>query len=79
MCGAEIWTLQSVDRGCLESYEMCCWRRMEIGWTDRVRNEGVLLRGREGGAECRTVKRRKAKGKLDWSHLAWELPSETLC
>ena len=29
----------------LESFEMWCWRRMKkISWTDRVRNEEVLLR-----------------------------------
>ena len=38
--GAEIWTLRKVDQKYLESFEMCCWRRMEnISWTDRVRNE----------------------------------------
>jgi hypothetical protein len=32
----------------LEIFEMCCWRRMEkISWTDRVRNEEVLLRVNE--------------------------------
>jgi hypothetical protein len=33
--GAEIWALWKY----LESFEMCCWRRMEkISWTERVRN-----------------------------------------
>jgi hypothetical protein len=27
----------------LESFEVWCWRRMEIRWTDQVRNEEVLL------------------------------------
>jgi hypothetical protein len=40
--GAETWTLRKVDKKYLESFEMCCWRRMEkIIWTDRVRNEEV--------------------------------------
>ena len=35
--GAEIWTVRAVDKKCLESFEMWCWRRMEkISWTDRV-------------------------------------------
>jgi len=35
---------------------------MEISWTDRVRNEEVLPRGREERNVVRKVKRRKAKG-----------------
>jgi hypothetical protein len=43
-CGAETWTLRAVDQKNLESLEMWCWRRMEkISWTDRVRNDQVLL------------------------------------
>jgi len=46
--GAETWTLRAVDQKHLESFEMRCWRRMEkISWTDRVRNEEVLLRVKE--------------------------------
>ena len=45
--GAETWTLWAADQKYLESYEMWCWRRMEIGWTDHVRNEDVLLRVNE--------------------------------
>jgi hypothetical protein len=45
---AETWTLLAVDQRHLESFEMWCWRRMEkINWTDRVRNEEVLLRAKE--------------------------------
>jgi hypothetical protein len=39
---AETWTLRKVDWKCLESFEVWCWRRMEISWTDRVRNKEVL-------------------------------------
>jgi hypothetical protein len=43
--GAENWTLRAVDQKHLESFEMWCWRRVQkISWTDRVRNEDVLLR-----------------------------------
>jgi hypothetical protein len=41
----------------LESFEieMWCWRRMEkIGWTDRVRNEEVLLKS-QGAEEYHTL------------------------
>jgi len=37
--GAETWTLRATDQKRLESFEMCCWRRMEkISWSDHVRN-----------------------------------------
>jgi hypothetical protein len=38
--GAETWTLQEVNRQYLESFEMY-WRRMEISWTDCVRNGSI--------------------------------------
>ena len=58
MCGAETWTL----RGELESCEMWCWRKMEkISWTDRVKNEEILQRGKEKRNILHTMKRRKAK------------------
>jgi len=46
--GAETWTLRAVDQKQQESSETWCWRRMEkISWTDRVRNEEMLLRVKE--------------------------------
>jgi len=36
---AETWTLGKVDQKYLESFAMWCWRRMEVSWTDRVRNK----------------------------------------
>jgi hypothetical protein len=43
--GAETWILRKVDQKYVESFEMCCWRKMEkISWTDHVRNVEVLLR-----------------------------------
>jgi hypothetical protein len=38
---------------------MWCWRRMQISWTDRVRNE-VLHRVKEERNILHTIKRRKA-------------------
>jgi len=46
LCGAEKWELWKVDRKYLERFEMWCWSRMEISWTDRVRNEEVLVEER---------------------------------
>ena len=37
--GAETCTARKADQKYLESFEIWCWRRMEISWTDRVRNE----------------------------------------
>jgi hypothetical protein len=39
LCGAENWTLRAVDQKYLGSFEMWCWRREKISWTDHVGNE----------------------------------------
>jgi hypothetical protein len=57
--GAETWTLRKVDQKYLESFETWCWRRMEISWTDRVRNEEVLHTVKEKRNIVHTIKRRK--------------------
>ena len=56
----ETWTIRKVDQKYLESFEMWCWRRMEISWIDRVRNEKVLHRVKEDRNILHTIKRRKA-------------------
>ena len=57
---AETWTLRAVDQKHLESFEMCCWRRMEkISWTDHVRNE-ILLRVKEERNILQEISKRKA-------------------
>jgi len=38
LCCAETWTLREVDQKYLASFEMWCWRQMDISRTDRVRN-----------------------------------------
>src|SRR5215471_15124186 len=59
--GAETWTLRAVDQKQLESFEMCCWRRMEkISWTDHVRNEEALLRVKEQRNILHEIRKRKA-------------------
>ena len=65
--GAEIWTVGEVSQKYLESFELWCWRRIEISWTDRVGSEEVLLRVNEWKLK---------EAQLDWSHLAWGLSSE---
>jgi len=56
--GAETWTLLAVDRKILESFEMWCWRRMEISWTVHVGNEGVK--------EQRNILYEISKRKASW-------------
>jgi hypothetical protein len=59
--GTETGTLRAVDQEYLESFGMWCWRRMEkISWTDRVRNEEVLLRVKEQRNILHEVSRHKA-------------------
>ena len=61
--GAETGTVRAVDKKHLESFELWCWRRMEkISWTDRVRNEEVLLQVNEQRNILHTIRKRKA----DW-------------
>ena len=59
--GAESCTLRAGDQKHLESSEMWIWRRMErISWTDRVRNEEVLLRVKEQRNILHEISKRKA-------------------
>jgi hypothetical protein len=57
--GAETWTLRAVVQKHLESFEMWCWRRMEISWTNHVRNE-ILLRVKEQRTILHEIRKRKA-------------------
>jgi hypothetical protein len=60
LCGAETWILRKADQKHPESFEMWCWRRMEISLTDRVRNEEVLRTVEEDRNVRHTINRRKA-------------------
>jgi hypothetical protein len=60
--GVETWTLRAVYHKHLESFEMWCWRRMEISWTDHVRNEEVLLSVKEQ----RNILHKMSKRKDNW-------------
>ena len=60
--GAETWTLRATDQKRLESFETWCWRRMEISWTDHVRNEEVLLTVNEQ----RNILHEIRKWKANW-------------
>jgi hypothetical protein len=56
---AEMWALWKIDQKYLESFEMWCWRGMEISRTDCVRNEEILHRVKEQRNILHTIKRRK--------------------
>ena len=59
--GAEIWTLRTVDKKHLGSFEMWCWRRMDkISWTHYFRNEEVLLQVNGQRNILHTIRKRKA-------------------
>ena len=61
--GAETWTLRAVDQKQVKSFEKWCWSRMEkISWTDHVRNEEVLLRGKEQ----RNIPHETRKRRANW-------------
>jgi hypothetical protein len=56
--GAETWTLRKVDQQYLESFEMWCWRRMEISLTDRVKKKRSITLS-QWGEEHSTCNTRK--------------------
>jgi hypothetical protein len=58
--GDETWMLQAVDQKHMESFEMQCWKRMEIIWTDHVTNEEVLLTVKEQRNILHEISKRKA-------------------
>jgi hypothetical protein len=57
--GADTKTLRKVDQKYLGNCEMWCWRRMEIRWTDHVRNE-VLQTVKEERNVLQRIKGRNA-------------------
>jgi hypothetical protein len=61
VCGAETWTLRTVDQKYLNSFEMWCWRRMKnISWTCCFKYEGVHTAENLAEKEYSiTIKRRK--------------------
>jgi len=53
--------LRREDKKYVECFEMWCWSRMEeIIWTNRVRNEEVLLRVKEQRNILEEISKRKA-------------------
>jgi hypothetical protein len=56
----KLGTIGAADQKQLERYEMWCWRRMEISWTDHVRNEEVLFRVKEQWNILHEISKRKA-------------------
>ena len=57
--GVETWTSRAVGQKHLGSFEMWCWRRMEISWTHHVRNEEVLLTVKEQWNILHEINKRK--------------------
>jgi len=61
------WTIREASHKNLESYEMWRCRRMEISWTDHLRNGEVLHRGKEKRNILQTVERMEAS----WTGHIW--------
>ena len=60
MYDAEMWKHQEADQKYVESFEICCKRKMEeISWTNHVRNEELLQSAKEERNILHTMKRRK--------------------
>jgi hypothetical protein len=55
--GAETWKLRKVDEKCMESFEMCCWRRSVGPIVREMRKH--YLRVKEERNILRTIKRGK--------------------
>jgi len=72
--GDETWTLWKVEQKYLESFEMWCWRRKEISWSNHMRNK-VLHRVKVERNILHTTKRRKTN-RIGDSLRAYGLPSK---
>jgi hypothetical protein len=55
---AETLTIRKAHQKNLETFETWCWRRMEISWTENVRNK-ALQRGTKERTILYTTQRRK--------------------
>jgi hypothetical protein len=73
--GTEAWKLQQANQKHLGCFEMCCWRTLEISWTDHVKKEKVLHTVKEK-KEYPTYNKKK-EDHLVWSHTVQELLSRT--
>ena len=62
MFSKRLRTFWKVDQKYLGSFETWCWRRKDFSWTDRVRNEEVLLRVKGETNGIHTIQRTKT----DW-------------
>ena len=60
---SETWTFRAAEQKHVESFETWCCRTMEkISWTDRVRNEEVLLAVKEHRNTLHEI----SKWKANW-------------
>ena len=43
MYGCESWTIKKAERGRIDAFELCCWRRLlRVPWTARRSNQSIL-------------------------------------
>ena len=43
MYGCESWTVKKAERGRIDAFDLCCWRRLlRVPWTARRSNQSIL-------------------------------------
>ena len=73
MYGCESWTIKKAERGRIDAFELCCWRRLlRVPWTARRSNQSIL---KEISPEY-SLKGLMLKLKLQYfGHLMWRTDS----
>ena len=43
MYGCESWIIKKAERGRIDAFELCCWRRLlRVPWTARISSQSIL-------------------------------------
>ena len=40
--GGESWTIKKAERRRIDAFELWCWRRLRVPWTERRSNQSIL-------------------------------------
>ena len=40
--GCESWTIKKAERRRIDAFELWCWRRLRVPWTERRSNQSIL-------------------------------------
>ena len=71
MYGCESWTVKKAEHWRIDTFELCCWRRLlRVPWTARRSNQSIL---KEIGPGC-SLEGMMLKLKLQYfGHLMWRV------